>query len=682
MQQAATTKIILGKAGRNATLAADEIPAAAAAEFGKPHMTFRPHYRPDIDGLRAVAILGVLIFHINPQWLAGGFVGVDVFFVISGYLITGILNRELERGTFSMVAFYERRIRRIFPALVVMLAVVGVAGAVLLLPDDFVLLGRAMRHALFGLSNLFFRGEMDGYFAVDDEEMLLLHTWSLSVEEQYYVIFPLLMAFAWRWLRNRRKLLLTMAGLGLLSLAGSELVVRGDAAGAFFLLPWRAWELLLGGCLALVALPEPGRRAAEICGWGGLALIAGSMGFFHGGMPFPGLLALVPCVGAALVIHGGANRSAAFARVLGWRPFVGLGLISYSVYLWHWPLAAFTAYFSIARNGPVAGVAIFAGSLILGWASWRFVEQPFRDVSLLSRRKVFIGWGSALGVMLALALVIGKFKGFPQRFDEAVLRMAEQKKLPERYQANQKSVGVEGKPKRYGNPEGEAVMAVWGDSHAGSLLPVLDEVSKEMGVGLLSYVRNGYLPLVGKLGEGEADEYARSVAIMRRLKEDKAVRTVVLAARWGNVLRMKPGGEDGEKAGAARLNDTIQELVDSGKQVILVYPVPEISFNVAEQCAKLMSWNKPLPRLAPEAESTRVWNPKAAAVLDRWKDHPGFFKIYPESVLSQNGKVWIRDGGTAIYRDDDHLSLGGSLLLKDLFREAMTQATARAQAAK
>lgn len=350
-------------------------------------------YRPEIDGLRAVAVAAVILFHAGFALFRGGFVGVDVFFVISGFLITSIIVEELKTGQFSVLRFYERRARRILPALFTVMAACIPFAYRLLSPDGLKDFAQSLAAICLFASNILFWGE-SGYFDTQAELKPLLHTWSLAVEEQFYVIFPLLLLAAWRL--GRRFLLVLVGGIAVLSFITSVDEVRSFPSAAFYLLPSRAWQLLVG---ALASLAADGwwnatarhsvvRLSGEAIGWVGMTMILFSLFLFDARTPFPGLYAAVPTLGTALVLLAATNATSV-GRMLAWRPLVGLGLISYSVYLWHQPLFAFTKHSLLADLPTDLAIVLCVTTLVLGCLSWRYVEQPFRDRSRISRGTVF-----------------------------------------------------------------------------------------------------------------------------------------------------------------------------------------------------------------------------------------------------------------------------------------------------
>ncbi|MCA1322638.1 acyltransferase family protein [Herbaspirillum sp. alder98] len=376
------------------------------------------HYRREIDGLRAVAVVAVVLFHAGFDAFSGGYTGVDIFFVISGFLISLILIKELDTGTFSIVSFYERRARRIMPALLlVMLACLPFAWFLLSPPDMKGFAQNVVAVMLFA-SNIFF-WRSAGYFDSDSDLKPLLHTWSLSVEEQFYIFFPLILWLCWRYARRATPLILTVILLASLWAAHKMAPV---AAGAnFFLLPTRAWELLIGTLCAMHVSRKnyvtPTGMVPEIGSLVGLAAIVYSIFAFDKNTPFPSFYALVPTVGAALIILLATQQTITGRYILGNRPTVLIGLISYSAYLWHQPLFAFARYDS--ANGLTAWqlCALAVIAFVLGYFTWKYVEAPFRSKSTVTRKQIFSFAALASSLFLAVGLAGHVSKGFVMRMD-------------------------------------------------------------------------------------------------------------------------------------------------------------------------------------------------------------------------------------------------------------------------
>lgn len=393
-------------------------------------------YRADIDGLRAVAVLSVLAFHIRLHGIQGGFIGVDVFFVISGYLISSIVFTEIAESRYSVIGFYERRIRRIFPALFAMLAVFSVFAVVYLLPAELVTYSKSMLAATTSASNFYF-WQHSGYF---DSPMSypLLHTWSLAVEEQFYIFFPLFLMLVRKFFPTRLRL--SVIVLFCASLVASVVVVSHNRGTAFYMPYTRTWELLLGTLLSLGMFPHLRwawlRNLATIIGIG---LIAFSVLFYTEQTLFPGLSALAPCVGSALIIGAGESGSSVIGNILSWRPIVFIGLISYSLYLWHWPviilqqMGAFVGVSAITSQRVAAllpkhrldMIVEVVLSLVLGILSWRFVERPFRSGRLRLRgRPLFALAGAVMIILIGFSSLTVLAKGFNGRFPADALEVA------------------------------------------------------------------------------------------------------------------------------------------------------------------------------------------------------------------------------------------------------------------
>jgi peptidoglycan/LPS O-acetylase OafA/YrhL len=423
-----------------------------------------------------VAVLPVLLYHAGFPGFGGGFVGVDVFFVVSGYLITSIVLDELDAGRFSLVAFYERRVRRIFPALFVVLLVSLALGPLLLLPGDLTNLGQSADAAAASASNILFWHEA-GYFDAEADRKPLLHTWSLAVEEQFYLALPLALLLLHRAGGTRLRDYTAACCSRSCSRSGASSTRRRRRSTR----PRRrAWELLLGSLLAMGVVPPPGRQGArDALSLAGLGLIAVGVFAYSAGTPFPGAAALPPCLGAALVIHAGVGGRSLAGRFLSARPLVLTGLISYSLYLWHWPLLVFAR--SLAGRGLTWAetLAVLALSVAVAAASWRWIERPFRGRRpLLSRAPLFAAAGLAIGTVMALGSGLHFARGLPDRLPPEAARLAEG--AADRSQGRGRCVGRIPDATRHDDPcrlgatgqQAAASFLLWGDSHAGALAGV------------------------------------------------------------------------------------------------------------------------------------------------------------------------------------------------------------------
>jgi len=518
-------------------------------------------YRPDIDGLRAVAVIGVVVYHAMPQWLPGGFVGVDVFFVISGYLITSIILPEIESGSFSFWNFYRRRIRRILPALVVVIAAVWIIGWFVLWPTQFAQLGLHILAASTFVSNYLLASE-SGYFDAAAQTKPLLHLWSLAIEEQFYLIWPGLLLVACR-------LRLSAAGLLCFILVTSfsfgESSLAREPAWAFYGLPGRSWELAIGALLAVlrkpVAVPMP---IFNVMGVVGAALIVISMVVVDQTSPFPGWRALGPTVGTAALIAAGPSTPV--GRLLSLRPVVAIGLISYPLYLWHWPLIAFAGIAGV-QSTPRVAVTILCLSLLLSWLTYTAIETPIRSSGSIMLRRCA---STSLIALLFGAGILGAVTqwsgGLAFRLDQTQKRIADFHFDYDRAyrggtcligQAQDESAFTSDCVRDVGAP----LLLLWGDSHAAHLYPGLKTLEGQATFSLAQFTASACAPVldVGSSHCRRINDFA--INQIARLKPH----TVILAASWWAY-------PDNDLVNLDRSVDQLRRIgID---KVILVGPVP------------------------------------------------------------------------------------------------------------
>ena len=460
-------------------------------------------YRKEIDGLRALALLPVLLFHAGFKTFSGGYVGVDVFFVISGYLITSIVLKSLDEGRFSVADFYERRMRRILPALFLVLLVSFPFAWAWMLPADMERYSESLAGvSLFASNVLFWR--TSGYFDAEAELRPLLHTWSLAVEEQFYLLYPLL--FLLVWARGRKAFVWLIAGGAVISFALAEWASHLRPSATFYLLPTRAWEIALGALTAVYLSQRPApaggshiRAAASLLG---LGLISFAVVAFDDGTPFPGKYALLPTVGTVLIICFATDETWT-GRLLASRVLVGIGIVSYSAYLWHQPLLALARHRSLGHIEWPLAAGLLAAALALAALSWKYVEKPFRDRKKISRSHVFGLAAAGSALFLAMGLGGHRTEGFSFRFPDDQRRFLEHfdnslpalafhmRELTHRFRDEcnfyDLDAEIRGKPTRRPKPEiapgcytrdparAHAVF-LWGDSHAQQLTPGLQKV--------------------------------------------------------------------------------------------------------------------------------------------------------------------------------------------------------------
>lgn len=629
----------------------------------KPEAT---RYREDIDGLRAVAVMSVVLCHTGLSF-PGGYVGVDVFFVISGYLITGIILKDLDRGTFSLAGFWERRIRRILPALAVMTSAAVIAGWFLMLPEDYRSLGKSVVALTLLVSNIHFWRET-GYFAAAAEEKPMLHTWSLAVEEQFYLFVPLFLVLIGRT-RRAGRVAFTVALVAVVSLGLSVIAVEKRPSAAFYLLPTRAWELLAGSLLAICSpyrlVATIGRR--ELASALGLALILAPCFLYHASTPFPGLGALPPVLGTSLLILAGiaTDRLPMASRLLSSRPMVAIGLISYSLYLWHWPLLVFARSISLTPPTPAERLLIVVASLALGWASWRFVETPFRKRKLLASRAQVMAFAASVFVaLLGTGLSISWSRGFEGRMPHQAMIFATTGRIDEGYI---KEVQAEDVPEgliRLGDPGATPRLLVWGDSHAMAILPAIDALGKEAGLAGRAATHSSTPPVLDYFVRSEYGLNERSIpfnaAVMDFVKAGN-IRSVILAANWSTYFA-NPNFPNALLA-------TIDLLRAEGIAVYFLKDVPFYDFNVPKALVLSVLQGRDPARLGMSLAAYEVTNRFHDSFLPLL-ERRGVVVLDPTLVLrgkGENGVLLPFDSGGSFYRDAGHLSTYGALAIRPLF---------------
>ena len=533
-------------------------------------------YRPEIDGLRALAVVPVILFHAGFELFSGGFVGVDVFFVISGYLITTILIEDIENKRFSLVNFYERRARRILPALFFVMLVCVPFAWMWMLPNQIKDFSQSLVAVSIFASNIQFWRE-SGYFEAAAELKPLLHTWSLAVEEQYYLLFPIFLVLAWRFGRN--KVFWMIVAMSAISLLFSEYSWRKHPTANFYLAPTRAWELFAGS-IAAITVHKNGVRKNNLGALFGLAAIIFPIFAYGDNIPFPSVYTLVPVVGVMLVILY-ADKQTIAAKILSAKAFVGLGLISYSAYLWHQPLLAFARIRMFEHPSNLAMSILCITSLGLAYFSWRFVERPFRNPQNTSRKFIFAT--SFVGIVSFL--VMGLYVHFNA------------KTLIPNYQWTDTLQGNHGlsvdcdarnvvdiaKCSTKNNPQ----IAIYGDSHAMHLVDGFGEkVRKDLG--LLQMTKSGCSPLLDVV---ENDERAEDCLTFNRstidfLYSTETVKYVIISSRFGlldNGVDLKYDGKVFNNNAIKKeivknkFNQIISHITNSGKKVIVFSTTPKPS---------------------------------------------------------------------------------------------------------
>jgi peptidoglycan/LPS O-acetylase OafA/YrhL len=659
-----------------------------------------------VDGLRALAVVPVILFHAGASAFGGGYVGVDVFFVISGYLITSIIASDCEAGTFSIAGFYERRARRILPALFVVMLVCVPLAWYWMVPEELENFAQSLAAvAVFGSNVLFWI--TSGYFDSVAEEKPLLHTWSLGVEEQYYVVFPLFLALLWR--RGRPAALWATLAVAAASFALSEWGWRTQQAVAhFFLTPARVWELLLGSVLALVSFRTPlDRRVsgpiADLAAAAGLLLVTWAVFTFDRSTPSPSAYTLAPTVGTALILAF-ARPSGPVARLLSLKWIVGIGLISYSAYLWHQPLFAYARLASAYHPSPWVFGALTALTFVLAYLTWRYVETPLRRRDRFTRRQIFAGSVAGSVFFVALGLTGHVNEGFAGAApDPGFTGGTESPNI----------VDAAGRPCRDRQPEdvcrfpglpGRQSVIVVGDSHASVLSAALREPVRQAGFGFVDLTLHGcyYAPGLHGLDNGRlttctADYQARRHAWLM----SQPVAIVVVHGRLP--LYLTPENFDNQEGGiekrppyllsayppreseperlrmiADSIRSSVRDLMARGHTVVLVYPVPETGWHPRRRATSLAGGQLTAGEIVKKSSvSYRVTRERMQASYDILDTVPGPaqpIRVYPEELFCNQrepGRCDTIADNQYLYFDFNHLSEIGAARLAEKVVAAM-----------
>jgi len=641
-------------------------------------------YRKDIDGLRAIAVSAVIFSHLNIPGFAGGFVGVDIFFVISGFLITTIILNQSE--TFSIVNFYARRIRRILPVLFVVIAFVMAIGALIFNFRAFKDLGQSVTATSLFLSNILFwyRG---GYFSTSSIEKPLLHTWSLAVEEQFYILFPILIIVIRKFLFQRYFLILLL--IGFTSLVASIWSVNKYPDATFYLAPTRAWELIAGSLLAFeVKAPIHIKINKNIIATLGIFLIAYSILIFNEKTIFPGFNAIFPVLGTVLLIHSAKVEKTVISKVLETKALVFIGLISYSLYLWHWPVVAFSKYYLLRELNKNDILTILLIILILSIISFKFIEQPFRRDSLFKNKLSipFIFFGVVTLIFALSGLWVSVENGMPYRYSDAnadIMRIekrdAELLKFIEARTENGKVL--------LGDDTALPTFILWGDSHAQALMPAISAMANKYSMS--GFGVPGHPPVVDlDIMELPYSEAERNEVIMSFIKNRPELKTVIIAARWamyanGNQFKNESPKINHQLRDVTNANisetknseilrlgltKTIRALLQMNRKVFIVMDVPEIGFNVPALHFVSHIKREDYSFLLPTKNEYIERNQKVREIFSELELLNGVAIINPEiNLFEENGRVKVKMGKYLLYKDDDHLSVDGAEFVAPAF---------------
>ena len=607
-------------------------------------------YRPDIDGLRAIAVLSVLFYHAGLPPFSGGFVGVDVFFVISGYLITGIIQADIAAGRFTIAQFYERRVRRIFPALYLTIIVTVAAALLLFSATDLERLFTSITWLAFFASNFYF-AENSGYFDGAAEQNAILQTWSLAIEEQFYVFFPPLLALLARWRRVPAGWVIVT--LAILSFVFSVYAVDRDARPAFFSTPGRIWELMLGALLAVGFFPRiEAARWRAMLGAVGAALIAGSVVFLSTETPFPGAAALPACAGTAAIIWAGACGPSPVTQALSWRPAVAVGLISYSLYLLHWPILVMLRYWNEAELSAVQTALALSVAVAGAWLSWRYVEQPFRKpAQRVSRRALLSTAGSLMIALGALGGAAAYWQASRTTGTEQYVETEKARALAEPCMIRD-TAKFEDWPAANCTIAGSAPIALWGDSFAAHYFGAFRDWAAKSGRGLILLAESSCPPIAGLNVPNRPGCAPFNAGVLARLREQPPV-YVVLSADWILYEKKKTVAEVFSDK-FTLLSQTIASIRATGAKVLVMGPSPVFPAPVAQIALGSANSDRAV------ASYSRKFDSFFRALAAR--GDIAYFPAY-EVFCHEGSLCRYREAGELYFWDTGHMTTRGSAMV-------------------
>jgi len=605
-------------------------------------------YRPEIDGLRALAVLPVLLFHAGFQFFQGGFVGVDIFFVISGYLIANIIINELSIERFSLLTFYERRARRILPALFCVMFFSIPFAWLWLVPFNLNNFGQSLISVTFFLSNVLFWWE-GGYFDTSAELKPLLHTWSLAIEEQFYVLFPIFLIVFWRF--GKSKIIITLSFVFLGSLLFAEWGSRNMPSASFYLLPMRGWELLLGVFTAFYLKYNIVPQQSYINNFlslFGVAIIFFAILFFNETTPFPSLISLLPTLGVVLIIVF-ATKDTLTNKFLSSKPLVSIGLISYSLYLWHQPILVFARHQLNDELSLLLKIILLISVFPLSFLTWKYIEKPFRDKELISRRKIFVFSLSGLLFFTGMGLMAMKFneaftKVNPQILNGTVGQEDFFSAMNQNFlKCEEKSILAiseifDSQPRCYQSLAGKPKVALFGDSHAEHLF-----------VGLANNLKGNLVSpnISGDAFKGEEkfDDY------IDYLKNNNDIDTIIYSAFWA--YRYK---DLGPEMLYMKVEETIDELESSGKKIIIITDIPYFHID-ASNCFYI---KESIPNVCSIGVEKFTPQLKYLDVLKKISNKRNIEIVNPSNLFCNESQCRMIIDGTIMYRDKNHLNFEGS----------------------
>lgn len=621
-------------------------------------------YRKDIDGLRAIAVLSVILFHLNSTWMSGGFIGVDLFFVISGYLITGLIRKDIENHEFSIKGFYLRRIRRIAPALLVMLITASCAAWLILKPEDIISFAYSLVAQFLSLQNFVFLSE--GHYFIANNTKALLHTWSLAVEEQFYLFWPMLLVLLARL--PFKALFGVVTTIIVASFYLNTAITASNPDAAFYLIFTRAWEFGLGG---LAALWHENQQSAvnhrqiklrhwiyETLGWVGISGLGYAIFEINSSMPFPGKIALIPTLAAFFIVLSGSATQTTASKILSLPLLVKIGLISYPLYLWHWPMLVFMRYLNIKPTNTFPLIIFWIATFTLAYASYRWLEIPIRRrVWLTSPRSLLTGVVISFVALAAFATHVLITDGASYRFNgkERVFLVARIQSYTKRCDITARILDPTSSICKLHQEDGDQrKILLWGDSHASMLVPMLKKLANQNRTSLYINVRN-CPPFVAPGGCN-----ANIIQSIINKIQEKSINNIIFAYAWGHDT------PDAERS----FVKTIRTISQQGVNIWLMVDIPTgdaldpqtaIKRNPDDPHAGSIS-------LAAYNEGCRF---KQLAFFQRLKaQFPKIRIIDTSPAFCDQTKCWSGKGNEVWYRDSGHLNDAGGLIISSYFLPA------------
>jgi peptidoglycan/LPS O-acetylase OafA/YrhL len=643
-------------------------------------------YRKEIDGLRAIAVLPVIFFHADLFGVTGGYIGVDIFFVISGYLITSIILDETKQNNFSIIKFYERRARRILPALSIVLLVTTIAAFVLMPAFLLESYSKSLLSVATFSSNIFFY-LTSGYFSTASDEKPLLHTWSLAVEEQYYIFFPVLISTL--WFLGKRNLLVLIVILSIASLVLCQYLSMKEAIDAnFYLIFSRAWELFFGSVIAFIGVQKLrlNKLTNEFLGVLGIGLIIYATFHFNRDTPFPSFYTLVPVIGTVLIIAY-SDSTTLVGKALSNKAFVSIGLLSYSLYLWHQPLFSFLRMKTVGKPEEITFIYALALTFLLSYLSYKYIEKPFRNKNKISRKTIFKFSTASITIFISAAFTGMLFNGFENRF-EHIPYLETAKYSPKRSECHTSG-------EDYLRPDmacryfGKNITwATFGDSHTVEPAFALAKLLEHHDQGIVHLSFSGCSPalLFDVKRPGCSQWIKESLAY---LESDKSIENVLLGFRYSSFLfgsqlglypdlpnrnpafRLTESSRrqlkgDVREAYWESFNEIVQRLLTSGKNVYIQYPIPELPVHIIKAASPFSVFGGEKMLNLKQSISSEYYFSRNRYILNKLDTLPygdNLYAVKPYDILCDSQYCPAVSNGKALYFDDDHLSVAGAIHL-------------------